>query len=51
MVLRPMSLDEAIMEIEGSKNRFIIYRDAGSENIHVIYRRDDGDYALIEANS
>lgn len=51
MVLRPMSLDEAIMEIEGSKNRFIIYRDSGSENIHVIYRRDDGAYALIEANS
>ena len=51
MVLRPMSLDEAIMEIEGSKNRFVIYRDASSENISVIYRRDDGAYALIEANS
>ena len=51
MVLRPMSLDEAIMEIEGSKNRFVIYRDSSSENISVIYRRDDGAYALIEANS
>ncbi len=51
MVLRPMSLDEAIMEIEGSKNRFVIYRDSSSENISVIYRREDGAYALIEANS
>ncbi len=51
MILRPMSLDEAIMEMEESKNRFVIYRDSSSENIHVIYRRDDGAYALIEANS
>ena len=51
MILRPMSLDEAIMEMEDSKNRFVIYRDSSSENIHIIYRRDDGAYALIEANS
>jgi putative sigma-54 modulation protein len=51
MILRPMSLDEAIMEMEDSKNRFVIYRDSGSENVHVIYRREDGAYALIEANS
>jgi putative sigma-54 modulation protein len=51
MLLRPMSLDEAIMEMEDSRNRFVIYRDAISENIHVIYRREDGAYALIEANS
>jgi putative sigma-54 modulation protein len=51
MILRPMSLDEAIMEMEDSKNRFVIYRDSSSENIHVIYRREDGAYALIEANS
>jgi hypothetical protein len=37
--------------MEDSKNRFVIYRDSGSENVHVIYRREDGAYALIEANS
>jgi putative sigma-54 modulation protein len=51
IVLKPMSLDEAVMEIEGSSTRFIIYRDSASENVSVVYRRDDGNYALIETNS
>ncbi len=51
MVLKPMSLDEAVMEIDGSKNGFIIYRDSSSENVSLIYRRDDGNYTLIETKS
>jgi putative sigma-54 modulation protein len=51
IVLKPMSLDEAVMEIESSKNRFVIYRDSSTENVSVIYLRDDGEYVLIEANS
>lgn len=51
MVLKPMSLDEAIMKIEENKSSFIIYRDSLSENVSVVYRRDDGNYALIETNS
>jgi putative sigma-54 modulation protein len=51
VVLKPMSLEEAILEMEGSRNRFVIYRDANSENISVVYRRDDGNFALLEANS
>ncbi|MDO8785111.1 MAG: ribosome-associated translation inhibitor RaiA [Syntrophales bacterium] len=51
IVLKPMSLEDAIMEIEMSKNRFIIYRDSYTENVSVIYRRDDGHYGLIETNT
>ena len=51
IVLKPMSLDEAVMEIEGSKTRFILYRDSSSENVSLVYRRDDGNYTLIETNS
>jgi putative sigma-54 modulation protein len=50
LVLQPMSLDDAIMEIESSKNRFIIYRDSATENVSLIYRREDGKYSLIETN-
>jgi putative sigma-54 modulation protein len=39
------------MEIETSKNRFIIYRDSFTENVSLIYRREDGLYTLIETNS
>lgn len=51
IVLKPMSLDDAMMEIEDSKNRFILYRDALTENVSLIYRREDGLFALIETNS
>ena len=51
VVLKPMSLDEAVMEIEGTNAHFIIYRDSSSENVSLVYRRDDGNYALIETNS
>ena len=51
VVLKPMSLDDAIMEIESSRNRFVIYRDSSTENVSVIYYRDDGKYVLIETNS
>jgi putative sigma-54 modulation protein len=51
VILKPMSFDEAIMEIEGTKDRFIIFRDSSSENVSLVYRRDDGKYALIETNS
>lgn len=51
IVLKPMSHDEAVMEMEGNKARFIIYRDSSSENVSLVYRLDDGNYALIETNS
>ena len=50
VILKPMSFDEAIMELEETKDRFIIYRDSSSENVTLVYRRDDGNYTLIETN-
>jgi len=51
IILEPMSLDDAVMEMDESKNRFIVYRDSSSENVSILYRRDDGKYLLIETNS
>jgi len=50
VILKPMTFDEAIMELEETDDRFIIYRDMSSENVSVIYRRDDGNFTLIETN-
>lgn len=50
VVLKPMSFDEAIMELEEKNDRFIIYRDSSTENVSLVYRRDDGNYTLIETN-
>ncbi|MBU2252721.1 MAG: HPF/RaiA family ribosome-associated protein, partial [Proteobacteria bacterium] len=51
IVLIPMSIDDAVLEMETSKNRFVIYRDSSTENVAVIYRRDDGKFALMEVSS
>jgi len=51
IVLKPMSIDDAVLEMETSKNRFVIYRDSSTENVAVIYRRDDGKFALMEVDS
>lgn len=48
VVLKPMSIDDAVLEMETTKNRFVIYRDSSTENVNVIYRREDGKFSLME---
>lgn len=50
MVLKPMSIDDAVMEMETTKNRFVIYRDSSTENVNVIYRREDGKFTLLDVS-
>ena len=43
-----MILDEAIVRMEMLSHSFFIYRDADSEKLAVVYKRNDGGYGLIE---
>ena len=45
--VKPLSLDEAALALESSKHEFVVFRDAGSEKVNVLYRRRDGNYGLI----
>ena len=47
ITIRPMSAEEAAVELDGSKHDFVVYRDADSERVSVMYRRHDGNYGLI----
>ncbi len=51
IILKPMSLEEAVLELESSKARFLIYRDTDSEKVSLVHRLDDGKFAHIETNS
>ena len=51
VILKLMSLEEAVLEMEGNKARFLIYRDSASEKVSLVYRLDDGNFAHIETNS
>lgn len=45
---KPMTEDEAIMQLELLGHDFFVYRDADSSEVNVLYRRHDGDYGLIQ---
>jgi len=45
---KPMDVDEAVMQLDLSQEQFLVFTDAETEAIKVLYRRDDGNYGLIE---
>jgi putative sigma-54 modulation protein len=47
---RPMSLDEAITQMDLINSRFYVFQEAKTHAINVVYRRDDGKLGLIEAS-
>lgn len=50
-VKKPMSVEEAAMQMDLLKNDFIVFTNSASERINVIYRRKDGDLGLIDPKS
>jgi putative sigma-54 modulation protein len=46
--IKPMSVDEAVMQMDLMHKEFLVFTDASSENLNVLYRRKDGNYGLIE---
>lgn len=46
--MKPMSPDEAAMQMELLDKDFFIFANDASGEINVIYRRNDGNYGLIE---
>ena len=45
---KPMSVDEAVMQMDLLHKDFIVFTDSSSSEIHVLYRRKDGNFGLIE---
>jgi putative sigma-54 modulation protein len=46
--IRPMSIEEAALRLEDSRNEFIVFRDLDSDKISVMYKRKDENLGLIE---
>ena len=47
--VKPMELDEAILQMNMLDHTFFVFRSAESGQINVVYKRHDGNYALIRA--
>jgi len=46
--LKPMSLDEALIQFDLEKKDIFVFRKLGSEKFAVVYRRKDGNVGVIE---
>jgi len=46
--LKPMTVDEATLQMELLGHAFFVFRNSGTDDVSVVYRRRDGGYGLIE---
>ena len=47
-LVKPMPVDEAISQMELLGHDFFLFIDADTERLNLLYRREDGNYGLIE---
>ncbi|MEO1369203.1 MAG: sigma 54 modulation/S30EA ribosomal C-terminal domain-containing protein, partial [Acidobacteriota bacterium] len=45
--IKPMSIREASVELQNSKNEFFVFLDSRTEQVSVLYRRKDSNFGLI----
>lgn len=46
--VKPMSIEDAALGIERSAEEFVVFRNADSDAVCILYRRKDGNLGLIE---
>jgi putative sigma-54 modulation protein len=45
---KPMTPEEAFGELDELEAAFLVFMNSETDRVNVIYRRDDGDYGLVE---
>ena len=46
--MKPMSEEEAILQLELLGHSFFVFKNVKTDEIDILYRRNDGDYGIIE---
>ena len=46
--VKPMSPEEAVLQLELIGHDFFVFQNAETTDLNVLYRRRDGNYGLIE---
>ncbi len=46
--VKPLSAEDAVLELESSGEELLVFRDADTDRVNVIYRLDDGNFALVD---
>jgi putative sigma-54 modulation protein len=48
---KPMDVEEAVLQMDLVSDNFLVFTNARSEKINVLYRRKDGHYGLIQPST
>ncbi len=48
--LKPMDQEEAVLQMDMLGHNFFVFTDAESDGTHIVYKRKDGKYGLIETD-
>jgi len=48
---KPMDVEEAVLQMDLLSDNFLVFTNARSDQVNVLYRRKDGHYGLIQPNS
>ena len=48
---KPMDVEEAVLQMDLIEDNFLVFTNARSEQINVLYRRKDGHYGLIQPST
>jgi putative sigma-54 modulation protein len=46
--VKPMSVDDAALRLDSGRDTFVVYRNADTDAVSILYRRKDGHLGLIE---
>lgn len=46
--IKPLSVDDAVLEINASGNDFLVFKNSESDKVNLLYKRTDGNLGLIE---
>jgi putative sigma-54 modulation protein len=46
--VKPMTAEEAVLRLNEEENQFLVFRNADTERVSVVYKRKDGNYGLIQ---
>lgn len=49
--VKPLSVEEAILQMNLLEHQFFMFRNEESNEINVVYRRKDGGYGLLEPDA
>ncbi|MCI8649035.1 MAG: ribosome-associated translation inhibitor RaiA [Anaerotruncus sp.] len=50
-IMRPMSVEEAVLQMNLLGHEFFVFQNAESSEVNIVYKRNNGTYGVLEATT